>query len=144
MARIKQKHLTKSIEKTSKLSLSDKQVLCDEIYLKQPNLLGSVLVQQQMGSSLEEVDVLLHILLVIHLSLEEANFGLEKITEEEQEHQLRTLSSIIKFSEGLDLSLLESSINQYIDQHNEKLLLAYVIEQMKNANFFTNQRKNLS
>ena len=34
--------------------------------------LGSVIVQQRLGNSLEDIDVLLEILMVLHLSLKEA------------------------------------------------------------------------
>ena len=46
------------------MGLNQRVALADEVFLRQPNLLASVLVQQRMDASLEQIDVLVHILLV--------------------------------------------------------------------------------
>lgn len=62
--KIKQKPLKKAINRASKMSLKDKETVVDEIYTQQPNLLASVLVQQQLGNALAHIDILLNILIV--------------------------------------------------------------------------------
>jgi hypothetical protein len=135
-------NLIRAIDKAQKLDIKDKELICDEIFIEQPNLLASVLVQQQMGNKLEEIDVLLDILIVLHLAVEESGKRIQKVSEEDQEHQLKVLSATIRFSEGMNNSLVQSSINQYIANHNEKLLLAYVLGAMKDAKFFENNKEN--
>lgn len=123
------------------MSLTDKETVCDEIFQEQPNLLASVLVQQQMGNTLEEVDVLLNILIVIHLAIKKAGIRLETISEQQQEDQLVKLTASVVFSEGMDRNLSNRSLNQYISNQNEPILLAYVIHTMKDAGFFDNTKE---
>ncbi len=136
MAKVTANNLAQALQKVQSLNIKDKELICEEIYKEQPNLLSSILVQKQLGNSLQDVEVLLNILIVLHLSLNEAEVKLSKVTEEEQEHQLRLLKSTILFSEGLSDNLVKNSVNQYISNHKEPILLAYVIDTMQAAGFF--------
>ena len=142
MVMINEFYLIRAIKKFQKLNIKEKEIICDEIFIEQPNLLASVLVQQQLGNTIEEVDVLLSVLIVLHLALKESGKRIVKISEEEQEHQLRELLANIKFSEGMGRNLVDSSISQYVENHNEPFLLAYVIEVMKEAKFFEKERES--
>ena len=142
MAKVTAKNLAHALQKVQSLNIKDKELICDEIYKEQPNLLASVLVQKQLGNSLQDVDVLLNILIVLHLALDDAEIILSKVTEDEQEHQLKLLKSTILFSEGLSDNLVKSSVNQYVSNHKEPILLSYVIDTMKAAGFFEKTDEN--
>ena len=142
MAMISEIYLIRAIDKAQKLNIKDKELICDEIFIEQPNLLASVLAQQQMGNTLEEVDVLLNILIVLHLAVKESGKRILKISEEDQDHQLKVLSATMKFSEGMNSSLVDSSINQYVANHDERFLLAYVIGAIKDAKFLENNMES--
>ncbi len=137
MVKILEAHLVQVIDKVNKLDLKEKELICDEIYKEQPNLLASVLVQQKMGNTLEEVDVLLNILIVLHLTVKKSGQEIVKITEQMQEQQYKILVSTIKFSEGLESKLIYDSLNQYIINLKQPILLAYAIGCMNEAHFFT-------
>jgi len=115
------------------MNLQEKETVVDEIFNQQPNLLASVLVQNQMGNSLEQVDLLLNILIVAHISLKESGVKLKKITEDLQENEMAKFVAIVKFSEGLNVASINSSINQYITSQREKYLLAYAFNEMNNS-----------
>jgi hypothetical protein len=91
---------------------------------------------------LQDIDVLLNILIVLHLALNEAEIIISKVTEEELAHQLSLLKSTILFSEGLSDNLIKSSVNQYISNHKEPILLSYVIDTMQTAGFFEKKDEN--
>ena len=141
MTRISSENLTSAINKAQNMSLTEKESICDEIFREQPNLLASVLVQQQMGNTLKEVDVLLNILIVLYLAVKEAGLGIGEISELQQEDQLAKLTTSVAFSEGMDSHLVNSSIKQYISNHKEQIMLAYVTDTMKEAGFFKNMRE---
>ena len=141
MAQLSSEILTRAIKRAQNLSLTDKESACDEIFREQPNLLASVLVQQQMGNTLEEVDVLLNILIVLHLAVKVAGVRIGVISELQQEDHLAKLTASVIFSEGMDSHLVNSSIKQYISNHKEPIMLAYVTDTMKDAGFFENMKK---
>ena len=142
MPNVTAKNLTQALQKVQSLDIKGKELIFDEIYNEQPNLLASVLVQQRLGNSLQDVDVLLNILMVLHLSLKEAGITISKITEREQEHQQRLLKSTILFSEGLGDNLVKNSVDQYVSNHSEPILLAYVIGAMRDSGFFEKKEEN--
>ena len=49
-----------------RMDLREREALVDEIYLHQPHLLASVLVLQRVGASLEQMEIVLNILLVVY------------------------------------------------------------------------------
>jgi hypothetical protein len=141
MAKISSENLTSAINRAQNMSLTDKESACDEIFREQPSLLASVLVQQQMGNTLEDVDVILNFLIVLHLAVNEAGVRIEEISELQQEDQLAKLKTSVAFSEGVDSHLINSSIKQYISNHKEPIMLAYVIDTMKQAGFYESMRE---
>ncbi len=117
------------------MSLAEKELQFDTIFQEQPNLLASVLVQPQMGNTLEQMEVLLNLLLVIHLSLRQANLKIPTISENKQEQQLKRLIGTVLFMDDLDSSTRESAFYQMIEQHSEKWLFAYAWKLMMDAGF---------
>ena len=135
MAKINRTVLKRSIKKIQKMSLKDKEAIIDEIYLEQPNLLASVLVLKQMGSSLEDMEVLINILLVTHLALKDACIKLLKITENDQDREMARFVGHVKFTEGLSSASETQAMQDYINSHEEQLLLAHAYNEMSNAGF---------
>ena len=117
------------------MNLKEKEVILDEIYVEQPNLLGSVVVLNQIGNTLEQIEVLLNILLIAHLALKESGIKLAKVTEGEQERELSKFMGHVKFTEGLSSSSELTAMRQYIESHEEKILLAYVHKEMLESGF---------
>jgi hypothetical protein len=100
--KIKESALIQAIKRSNQMDLIESEKVVDEIYLEQPNLLASVLVQNQMGNKLEDVDVLLNILIVTFLALKYSNVKLEMITENIQEKEMAKFAGHFEFLEGLN------------------------------------------
>jgi len=124
------------------MSLQEKETIVDEIFNEQPNLLASVLVQSQMGNSLEKIDILLNILIVAHICLKESGVKLKKITEALQETEMGKFVAVVNFSEGLNSARINSSISQYITSQREKYLMAYAFNEMNNSGICSLETEN--
>jgi hypothetical protein len=128
--RISVHQLSAAINKVRSMSLAEKSALTDEIYQQQPNLLASCLVQQRLGVSERAVEFLLNILLVSFQAMKETGHHWPLISEEEQERQLTRLRGTIAFSEDLtDPTQAHAARAQYVKDHPEAPLLAYVIRE---------------
>jgi hypothetical protein len=139
---ISEKHINKAINKISQLTLNEKKDLIDEIFNEQPTLISSLIIQNQLGNSLEDVEVLLHILLIIFQSLKEAKINIHKISETEYETQLNKTIAHIKFSENLNENMISQSLDQYIEHQQNEVLFAFVIHEMTRSNFHKLQHEN--
>ncbi|MFT4871609.1 MAG: hypothetical protein ACI9F1_002393 [Colwellia sp.] len=142
MAKIKESALIKAIKQSNQMDFTELEKVVDEIYLEQPNLLASVLVQSKMGNKIEDVDVLLNILIVTFLALRYSNIKLEMITEKLQEKEMAKYAGHFKFLDGLNQENTEQAIHQFSNSKSEKILLSYVIGAMMDAGF--TKRKNES
>jgi hypothetical protein len=58
--------LAQAIRTVDQTDLREKERLADELYAKQPNLLASYLVHSRMGSPMDQIDRVLHVLLVAY------------------------------------------------------------------------------
>ena len=139
MSEVTVKQLARAVKKAQKMDMQSKELLCDKIYIEQPCLLASVVVQKQMGNTMEDVDVLVNILIVLYLSLKESNREIAMITEQDQDYQLTMLYNSIIFAEGMNNEMVASSVEQYIANHKEPVLLAYVVDTMLQNGFHKNQ-----
>ncbi len=142
MTKLFPEHLAGAVSKARAMTMPEKEVEFDIIHKEQPNLLGSIIVQQQMGNTLEEIEVLLNLLLVVHLSLREAGVQLPTVSEEEQDRQLRLLVARVRFSEDLDKSLFDQALQQMIDDHPEKYLFAYALNEITQAGFLSIKKES--
>ncbi len=142
MPMISETNIACAVRKVHAMDMKTKEILCDEIFIEQPNLLASVLVQQQMGNELEEIDVLLKILMVLHIAIKESGKKISKITEKEQEYQLKLFSATVKFTESMGNDFVDASLKQFIKDHKESNFLSYVVGEMRDANFFENRKEN--
>jgi len=83
MQKIKEMALTKAIKKSEQMNPVEAEKVLDEIHFEQPILLSSVLVQHQMGNSMEQVEVLLNLLIIAHLALQYSGVKIRTVTEKE-------------------------------------------------------------
>jgi len=81
MSRITVDNVAAAIRKVRGMSAKEKQALTDEIYLRQPHLLASCLVQSRLGIDPSAVEFLLNILLVCYQSMKESGLQWSVITE---------------------------------------------------------------
>lgn len=138
MVKISKSTLKKAIQKSERFTLEEKMKALEQIALKQPHIFASVLVQNQMGNSFEQMEVLLNILLVSFLALKEAGINIVQISEKDQEAGLQKLLNNVKESR-LSKS---GAIQEYINSNSERLLLAYACDEMRKAGFFDLQHEN--
>ena len=127
--------MVKAIQQIDTLNLIQKEILVDEIYKNQPNLLASVLVHTRYGAPMEKIDTLLHILLVAYLAAKQAKLNIKQITEEDLEKYMQRYVGHVMFTEGMNDRLKSKAINQWIDEHPEKWLLAYAYDTMLKSQF---------
>jgi hypothetical protein len=132
MTRISTDILKVATSKVNAMDLRQKELLADEIFREQPNLLGLVLVQHRLGISLEKIDFLLNILLINFQAMKESGLKWSKITEDEIEKQMDRFVAIVNFSKDLGKSLKSKSILQYTKKHPEIYLFAFVQSETEN------------
>ena len=77
-----------------------RELLADEIHAHQPQLLASVLAQQTLGVSLEQIDVLLNLLLVSYQAMKVSGHAWHVVTAESQERCFARLAGRIRFLKG--------------------------------------------
>jgi len=128
---ISQVVLTQAAVSVDRMSHDERVQLADEIYLKQPNLLASVVVQHQMGASLPQVEGLLTILLVAYQAMKMSGHHWPVISEDTQDICLQRLTGKVRFIEGLDAGSIQRALGQQIEQHSERYLLAFVFGQLR-------------
>lgn len=103
-----------------------KEALVDEIHKAQPNMLASFLVQSQLGVSYEKMAFLLEVLLVCFQAMKQSNHAWSLITEDDQAREMARYVATIRFGEGLAAAVHADLVKQYIDQHPEPYLFAFV------------------
>ena len=135
MAKINNKHIADAVAQVERLSIKEKERMIDEVYQQQPHILASILVQQQLGSKLEHIDVLLQILMVIWQAVKFSGHQIAFISENEQDKHHKRLLGHIQFWQPLPEYLEDNALNDYINNHPEKNLYAYVNSAVMEAGF---------
>jgi len=133
VSRISFDALTKAITTVRAMDVKQKELLADELFRVQPNLFGSFLVQTRLGVSLEKMEFLLDLLYVCFQAMKESGLPWPLITEDDLDLQAKRFSAIATFGDDLSENLRNRSMQQYIEAHPEKELLAYV--QVETANW---------
>lgn len=126
MTRISQQALAQAIRKVQAMNRQQKEQLAEELFARQPHLFGAVLVQSKLGVSHEKIEFLLDILFVSWQAMKESGLTWPLIAEDDLDRESQRFSAIAQFGLGLSQSLQDLSKQQYIDEHPEKQLLAYV------------------
>ncbi len=134
MARIRLEHIAKAQSLVGSLTIRDKEKLADEIFKAQPNLLASVLVLTRHGVSSEDLGVLLNILLKCYEAVRASGTQIPKITESDQERCLARIVGRAQFVEGLSSGMSTKAVEDQVEGHGEKYLLALVISDLQAHN----------
>ena len=108
------------------MSAAQKVQLADEIYVRQPNLLASILVLPRFGVSALQLEVPIHVLLVTYQAMKRCGHTLPTISEDVQDACMQRLTATMRFTEGVPPNLIEQMITQYCANHPERYLLAFV------------------
>ena len=108
------------------MTLAQKAAVMDDVHEQQPHMLGSLLVQQQLGVSLERMDVRANILLICFLAMQKARRRWPVITEDLIEQQMDRFVGAMQFQSALSKDIGERALGEYISQHSEQPLLAIV------------------
>ena len=126
-----------------------RELLADDIHSHQPQLLASVLAQQQFGASLEQIEVLLNVLLVSYRAMKNSGHPWPVVSEEIQEHcfaRFARFARRIRFLEGLTNDQKNTAISDAVTDHSEKWLLAFVFDELQTHDLLvvdTNAKKFL-
>jgi hypothetical protein len=131
MSAISQAVLANAAVAVGAMDMDRRVALADEVFAHQPNLLASVLVQQRMGASLAQIEVLLNILLVAYQAMQTSGRRWPVISEATQERCLQRLTGKVRFAEGLGLELLQQAVQDQIAAHGEPQLLAFAFGQLR-------------
>ena len=99
--------------------------LADEIFVVQPNLLGSMLVLARMGVNMPEVEIGVHILLVAFQAIKRSRHRWALVTMDLQATCMERLTARMRFNEGLPAELAAEVVTQFHSDHAERYLLAY-------------------
>ena len=126
MSRISRDALVQAIIKVQAMDVKQKEQLADELFHVQPNLFGSFLVQTRLGVSFEKMEFLLELLFVCFQAMKESGLPWPLITEDDLDRQAKRFAAIATFGDDLSENLRNRSMQQYIEAHPEKELLAYV------------------
>jgi hypothetical protein len=127
MSRISRDAMARALIAAQAMDLQQKEQLADEVFRAQPNLLASVVVLPRLGVALSKVDFAIEILFVCFQAMKASGLTWPLITEDDQDRQLQRFVAITRFGDDLSDSLRERSMQQYIADHPEKELLAYVM-----------------
>ena len=127
MSRISHDAMVRAIITAQALDLKRKEQLADEVFHAQPNMLSSVLALSRFDIALEKTDFALDMLFICFLAMKESGLTWPVITEDDQDRQLRRFTAISRFADDLSDDLRARSMQQYIADHPEKELLAYVM-----------------
>ena len=128
MSRVSAAHLAAAIRKVRAMTLAEQEALADEIHATQPNLLASCIVLPRLGVDIRNVEIALQILLVCYQAMKESGLNWPMISEDEQEQQLERLAGSILFSQTIAAPpSADLARNQYIANHPERPLLAFVM-----------------
>ena len=128
VGRISLEHVATAVGKLRLMDMPQKTVIIDEIYLKQPNLLASCVVQRKLGADDQTVELLLNLLLTCYVAMGESGFEWPLISETDQERELQRTVGAVLFSEQLtNPTAANVARAQYVSAHPEQPLLALVM-----------------
>jgi hypothetical protein len=131
MASISSRNLVGAVLRVERMTFQDRERLAEEVHARQPNLLFSVLVLQQYGATLEQMEVVLNLLLVLHAAMKISGRNWPVISEDVQERCLARISGRVRFIEGLTPPQQAQATADAVGDHPEPHLLAYVFGKFK-------------
>ena len=131
MTAISSQFLVAAVVRVERMSFSERERLADEVYARQPNLLASVIVLQQFGATLEQMEVVLNLLLVFYEAMKASGKTWPVISEDMQDRCMQRVSARVRFIEGLPPLQQTQATTDAVTTHPEQQLLAYVFGKFK-------------
>lgn len=129
MTRITQAILTEAILELEHLGAQAQVTLADEVYARQPTLLGAVLVLKQFGASNAQIGIALHVMFVAWVAMkrcaDKSKVKWPKITEDDHDLCMQRLTARINFIEDIPKDQWEAACRQQVADYAEPYLLAY-------------------
>lgn len=129
MTRITQAILAEAILDLERLGAQAQVTLADEIYARQPTLLGAVLVLKGFGASNAQIGIALHVMFVAWASMKrctaKSKVRWPAITEDDHDLCMQRLTARINFIEDLPADLRDEATKQQVADYPEPYLLAY-------------------
>ncbi len=126
-------HLQHALAEFGRMDLAQRVRVADEIFERQPNLLASVLVLKKMGASDAQLEVALQALLMTWLAMRQSGRSWPLITEAVQEACLQRLTGRMRFIEGLPAEQVQRALQDQIDAHGERNMLAFAFAHLGDA-----------
>ena len=115
-----------AIAKLETMDMAYKEQLADGLAQEQPALFASFLAQRKAGVSYEKMEFLLSILFVCYLAMKESGRKWPVITADEVDACMTRYVESVKFGMDLDPAQRHELVLQFVAQHPEQALLAYV------------------
>lgn len=138
--------IAKAITAVAKMDARQRELLADDIHSHQPQLLASVLAQQQFGASLEQIEVVLNLLLVSYHDMKNSGHVWPVVSEEMQERCFARFAGRIRFLDGFTNDQKATVISDAATEHSEKWLLTFVFDELQTHDLLvvdTNAKKFL-
>jgi hypothetical protein len=104
MPHILMEHITQAIRVVDLMNLAEKEKLADELFRTQPNVFASVLIQNKLGTSYEDLDLLLNILFTCYEAVRAAGLNIPTSSEETQDICLARVVGRARFKSFASLS----------------------------------------
>ena len=104
MPAITKSALAEVITAVGKMDNRQRELLAAEIHSHQPQLLASVLAQQQFGASLLQIEVLLNVLLASYRAMKNSGQVWPVVSQDMQERCFARFAGRVRFFEGLPIT----------------------------------------
>lgn len=130
MTRISLEHLAAAIQKVSLMNPEQQEQLVDEIFVEQPHMLGSALVQTRLGVSFEKMKFVFEMLFICYQAMKESGLSWPLISEDQQEKCMAAYLDHVKATDALGPAFTAEAMERYQTDHPEKALLAFVVTEL--------------
>jgi hypothetical protein len=135
MTRITQAILAEAVVELERMGTQAQLQLGDEIFARQPTLLGAVVVLRRFGANDAQIGIALHVLFVAWLAMKrsEAQKRLRwpVISADVYDRCMQRLTAQTHFAEGLPRYLQGQAVKQQTDEHKERYLLAFALGHLR-------------
>ena len=119
-------NVRQALVKLEAMDMAHKEQLAEGLAREQPALFASFLAQRKAGVSYEKMEFLLTILFVCYLAMKESGRKWPVITADEVDACMARYVESVKFGMDLDPAQRHELVLQFVAQHPEQALLAYV------------------
>jgi len=122
--------LADAITEVQALDMAAQIALCDKIAAEQPSLFGAVLTVLRKKPGEAATEMLLRILMVSFQAMRRSGYRWAPIEEGDWERALTQWSGAVRFAADLKGDAQRLAQQDFISQHPEPVLLAYVLQDL--------------